>query len=106
MNGAHRIGNRYVNGERRTKRTIVAKFLNFKDKQLILTNYRDRKLWENGIYIKEDFSDVTVKKRKALFLEEKALREQGYFAKVSYNKLIKYNNRKPQSIEGNVEIPS
>ena len=95
---AHRSGNSFQNGEKRTKRTVIAKFLNFKNKQMILDKYREKKLWENGVYIKEDFSEGTMKKRKLLFQEEKMLREKGDYAKVIYNKLIHYKKR--NSVEG------
>lgn len=52
---AHRTGKSERDSGRR--RTIVAKFQNYKDKELILEKYREKKLWNDNIYINEDFSE-------------------------------------------------
>ena len=70
------------------RRTIIAKFLNFKGKQEVLSEYKARKLWTKGIFINEDFSKDTMEKRKSLFQRAKELQEEGKFAKVIYDRLI------------------
>ena len=75
-------------GDTRKSRTIIVKFLNYKDKKAIMDSYVTAKLWTDHIYINEDFSERTTEIRKKLFLEAKELRKKGKFAKVMYNKLI------------------
>lgn len=70
------------------RRTIVAKMLNYKDKEKILSAYRSQGLWKNKIYINEDFSRHTMLKRKELFARAKELKEKGITAKVIYNRLV------------------
>ena len=47
------------------KRIIIAKFVNFYDKQEVLSEYKARKLWTEGIFINKDFSKDTMDKRKS-----------------------------------------
>ena len=55
---AHRKGKIQRNdGTRNRKRTIVVKFLNFKDKSRILHTYREKKLWKEKVFVNEDFSE-------------------------------------------------
>ena len=68
--------------------TIITKFLNFKDKQEVLSKYKARTLWTKGIFINEGFSEDTMEKRKSLFQRAKELREEGKFAKVVYDRLL------------------
>ena len=75
---AHRIGKK----EDVKRRTIVAKFLNYKQHEEVLNKYNKIKLWENQIYINEDFSEYTVEKRRILLKHAKEIRERGQFAKV------------------------
>ena len=77
-----------IDGAPNKRRTIIAKFLNFKDKQGVLSEYKARKLWTKGIFINEDFPEDTMEKRKGLFQRAKELREEEKFAKVVYNRLI------------------
>ena len=56
----------------------------------MLNKYKKLKLWEDQIYINEDFSDYTVEKRTILFKRAKEIRERGEFAKVVYNRLVSY----------------
>ena len=42
-------------GTRNRKRTIVVKFLNFKDKSKILYTYREKKLWKEKVFVEEEF---------------------------------------------------
>ena len=74
---AHPSGKTMIDGVANKRRTIIAKFLNFKDKQEVLSKYKARKLWTKGIFINEDFSENTMKKCKGLFERAKELREEG-----------------------------
>ena len=74
---AHPSGKTMIDGVANKRRTIIAKFLNFKDKQEVLSKYEARKLWTKGIFINEDFSEDTMKKCKGLFERAKELREEG-----------------------------
>lgn len=81
-------------GERNNKnRSIIVKFLNYKDKVCILKNYKEKQLWNNKKYVNEDFSERTQKRRKELFGQAKILRGQGKYAKVVYTKLIVHDNK-------------
>ena len=82
-----------IDGSPNKRRTIIAKFLNFKGKQEVLSEYKARKLWTKGIFINEDFSEDTMEKRKSLFQRAKELREEGKFAKVVYDRLIVHDRR-------------
>ena len=83
---AHRIGKK----EEGKGRTIMTKFLNYKQREKVLNKYKELKLWEDQIYINEDFSEYTVEKRRILFKRAKEIRERGEFAKVVYNRLVSY----------------
>ena len=83
---AHRSGKR----EERKRRTIIAKFLNYKQRDKVLNKYKELKLWEDQIYINEDFSEYTVGERRTLFKCVKEIREREEFAKVVYNRLVSY----------------
>lgn len=84
---AHRTGRK----EAGRKRTIVAKFLNYKDREKVLQSYFRNKLWEGNepVYINEDFSERTLTIRKGLFQEMKEFKNKGVKSKVSYKTLIK-----------------
>ena len=91
---AHRTGNRnYHDGSKNTKRTIIIKLLNYKDKRKILDAFVQKKLWEQKLYLNEDFSESTVAKRKELFKKVKELRGQGIKVKVIYKSLVYQNNQ-------------
>ena len=77
------------------RKNIIAKFLNFKDKQEVLSEFKARKLWTKGIFVSEDFSEDTMEKHKGLFQRAKELREEGKFAKVVYDRLI-VRDRRPR----------
>lgn len=81
---AHRTGK--LDGEK--PRTIIAKFLSYKTKTKVLKEFKEKKLWEEHLYINEDFSTKTREKRKELFKKAKELRNLGKYAHVVYNKLI------------------
>ena len=93
---AHRIGEKIKNDENNYNRTIVVRFLSYKDKNKVLEHYREKKLWEKKFYINEDFSDETIELRKELFKKVKKLREKGKFAKLVYNKIITHEWRGPR----------
>ena len=57
---AHRTGDKREG----KKRTIVVKILHYKDKELIMKKYVERKLWNEHKYINDDYSEYTVKIRK------------------------------------------
>ena len=82
-----------IYGAANKRRKIIVKFLNFKDKQEVLSEYKVRKLWTKVIFINEDFSEDTMEKRKGLFQRAKELREEGKFAKVVYDRLIVRDRR-------------
>ena len=94
---AHRTGKIQRNdGTRNRKRTIVVKFLNFKDKSRILHTYREKKLWKEKIFINEDFSEETASIRKGLLQKAKDL--QNKVAKVVNDKLIHYEKDRGNDI--------
>ena len=96
---AHRIGKIQRNdGARNRKRTIVVKFLNFKEKSRILHTYREKKLWKEKIFINEDFSEETASIRKGLLQKAKDLRSQNKVAKVVHDKLIVYEKERGNDI--------
>ena len=57
---AHRIGKK----EEGKRRNIIAKFLNYKQREKVLNKCKELKLWEDQIYINEDCSEYTVEKRR------------------------------------------
>ena len=74
--------------EEEKRRTIIAKFLNYKQREKLLNKYKQLKLWEDQIYINEHFSEYTVEKRRILFKRAKEIWERGEFAKVVYNRQL------------------
>lgn len=82
----HRMGKRKGN----RPRTIICKFLRFKDKQKILKNAK--KLKNSGIYIYEDFCNDTMELRKSLWEEVMEHRRQGKFAFLNYRSIIVRNH--------------
>ena len=88
---AHRSGKMQLkDGLKNNKRTIVVKFLSYKDKdkQHILQKFRERKLWNENLYINEDFSIYTMLKRKELFWQAREMRDRGINAKIVYNRIV------------------
>ena len=91
---AHRSGPKiFKDGKPNSKRVIVMKLLNYKDKQKILKRYAEKQLYNKSIYINEDFSEKTVAIRKELFAAAKQLRLEGKYAKVSYKRLVTDKNQ-------------
>ena len=81
---AHRTGSK-INDK---KRAIIVKFLNYKDKDAVLNQYRQKQLWKDNIYINEDYSERTADLRKQLFEQAKEIRQSGKSAKVVYKKFV------------------
>ena len=79
---AHRIGKK----NDKKDRIIVARFLNYKDRELILKSRF--KLKETGIYINEDYSDETIKIRNDLMPQVKRYRNEGKFAFLQYDRIV------------------
>ena len=80
----HRTGSK-LNGK---KRAIIVKFLNYKNKDAILNQYRQKELWKDNIYVNEDYSKRTEDLRKQLFEQAKEIRNSGKSAKFVYKKLV------------------
>ena len=85
-------------GTRNRKRTIVVKFLNFKDKSRILHTYREKKLWKEKVFVNENFSEETPSIRKGLLQKAKDFRSQNKVAKVVYDKSIVYEKERGNDI--------
>nr|XP_047135727.1 uncharacterized protein LOC124812760 [Hydra vulgaris] len=75
---AHRVGKNDKDNTIKKCRTIVVKFLNFKDKSTVLGKYIKTKLWNQRIYVNKDFSERTTELRKKLFTAAKDLRIKGF----------------------------
>ena len=65
----HRTGSQ-INGK---KIPIIVKFLNYKDKDAVLNQYRQKQPWKDNIYINEDYSERTAELRKQLFEQAKEI---------------------------------
>ena len=83
---SHRVSTKNNLSKTKKPRTIVCKLLRFTDKEKILS--KRSLLYNTGIYLNEDFSEETSALRKDLFNQAKIIRENGKYAKVSYNRLI------------------
>ena len=81
---AHRTVSK-LNGK---KRPITVKFLNYKDKDAVLNQYRQKQLWKENIYNNEEYSEPTAELRKQLFQQAKEIRQSGKSAKVVFKKLV------------------
>ena len=53
------------------KRAITVIFLNYKDKDPVLNQYRQKQLWKNNIYVDENYSVRKGELRKELFEQVK-----------------------------------
>ena len=87
---AHRVGNT----SNTSPRTVVAKFSNFKGKQLVLS--AAKKLKGQNIYSNEDFSKKTMNIRKEKWKSVKSLRSQGKYAVLVYDKIVVTGNFRKQ----------
>lgn len=81
---AYRIGKPEPDRER--PRSIVVKFLHFKDKTAVMQ--RAKNLKGTRIFINEDYTDAVRLKRKELMPKLKAAREKGEIAYLRHDKLI------------------
>ena len=81
---AHRTASK-IKGK---KRDIIVKFLNYKDKDAVLNQYRQKQLWKDNIYVNEDYSERAAELRKQLFEQANEIRQSGKSAKVVYKKLV------------------
>ena len=80
---AHRTGSK-INSK---KRAIIVKFLNYKENDAVLNQYRPKQLWKDNIYVNEDYSERRADLRKQLFEQAKEIRQLGKSAKVVCKKL-------------------
>ena len=73
---------------------IIVQFLNYKDKDAFLNQYRQKQLWKDNIYVNGDYSEPAGDLRKQLFEQAKVIRQLGKSAKVVYKKLVvsRFNN--------------
>ena len=79
---AHRVGK----FDHHSTRCIVAKLLNWKDKESIATAVRKYK--PVGVFINDDYAEETIKKRKELLPLMKKAREEGKYAVINVDKLV------------------
>ncbi len=80
-------------GSDRQQPTAV-KFLNFKDKELILKKAKELRISAPGVYINEDFSDAVREIRKELLPKLKEARDRGNIAYLRYDQLVAHPPRK------------
>ena len=85
---AHRVGQRQRS---QRPRMIIARFLNFKDKEKVLQ--ARKRLAGTNIYINEDFSDRIKMIRKDLWPKVKAARQAGQRAFLRYDKIVFYDQQ-------------
>lgn len=88
----HRMGSALTKNEANATRPnrprpIIVKFSSNAERQSVLQNAK--KLKGTNVYIKEDFCEGTLKKRRELLPELKAAREQGFYAFLSHDRLVK-----------------
>ena len=89
---AHRVGKQQPGSTK--PRSIVARFLRYKDKQEILK--RAKVLKGTNIYINEDVSDTVLEKRKEQHDDLKHARSQGKIAYFVLDRLVIRERRPPQ----------
>ena len=83
---SHRGGKKQMDKFTGKPRTIFAKILDYRDKELIMQNAK--KLKGSGIFINEDYSKETMEIRKGLWMKVKKLRDEGMYAYIQYDKVI------------------
>ena len=79
---AHIVGNKQIS----EKKTTVAKFASFKDKQKVLSDIR--KVKGTSININEDYSKETFKIMEENWKTVKELRKNGTYAILVYDKIV------------------
>ena len=72
-------------------RTIIAKLLDYKEKEEIMK--RAFKLKDTGFYIREDYSKETISIRKKLWEDVKNLCKKGKYAVLKYEKIVTHDFR-------------
>ena len=85
---AHRAGRKDPSGR---PRTIVAKFQNYKVKEAVLKNKKGLK--GTNIFVREDFSQRVLARRKELLPQMHEERRKGNIAFLRYDKLVVYSGR-------------
>jgi hypothetical protein len=70
------------------KRPIVVRFLNCKDRELILRSRKELKKTAPGIYINEDFSEAVRQRRRDLLPKLKEAWDRGDIAYLRYDRLV------------------
>ena len=82
---AHRVGKQYTSDK---PRPIVAKFNNYKVKESIMKNKKGLK--GSNVYIREDFSQKVLARRKELLPKMYEERKNGNIAVLRYDRLVVY----------------
>ena len=82
---AHKIAKK----EEGKRRTIIAKFLNYKHRQDALNKYKELKLWEDQIYINEDFSECRVEKKRICLNAQRKLGKEASLPKLFITGLLR-----------------
>lgn len=74
----------------RSGKVTVAKFLSYKQKEFVLSQARSLKDSDTycDVYVREDFSETVQEKRRRLLPTQRDLRQRGYKATLSYDKLM------------------
>ena len=101
---AHRVSSQNDNQreKKKARRTIVCKFLNYQDKELIIKNAKNLK--GTGIYVNSDFSEETMKLRNELFQQQWKHRDEERYETVRYNNLIVKEFQNKEGIDNSQEF--
>ncbi|CAJ1081032.1 LOW QUALITY PROTEIN: uncharacterized protein LOC128379724 [Xyrichtys novacula] len=75
------------------KRPIIVKFLNYKDKELILKRRKELKKTAPGVYINEDFSEAVRQKRQDRMPKVREAWNRGDIAYLRYDRLVTHPPR-------------
>ena len=94
---AHRVGKRDTTGK---PRPIVTKFNNYKLKESIMKNKKGLK--GTNIYVREDFSQKVMAKRKELLPQMYEERRKGNIAFLRFDKLVVYPGRRVTEYESHI----
>ena len=84
---AHRVGRPRSDSK---PRKIVARFLNYKDRETIFK--AKKKLHGKNMFVNEDYSDRVIKKRTELMPKLKEARRKNQRAFLTFDKLVIYDN--------------
>lgn len=81
-----------INIERayRSGRVIIARFLSYKQRMLVLSNAHRLNGSDtfSNIFVREDFSEIVQQKRKGLLPTQRELKQKGYKADLRFDKLV------------------